>query len=123
MQIKKNTLFICILWMLLIATSFAWNHTQTQKKEQRLALHTARTLFDHIVSTCRWNTLHGSVYVPVTNTTLPSPWLKEPLQEIKVNDSLTLTKINHACMTRQISEPHSSRKQGNRTREGLLTGI
>jgi diguanylate cyclase (GGDEF)-like protein len=104
MQIKKNTLFICFLWMLLIVTSYAWNHRQIQQEEERIALHTARTIFDQLVNTINWNILHGNVYVPVTQTTLPSPWLDDPLREIKVNDSLTLTKINHACMTRQISE-------------------
>jgi diguanylate cyclase (GGDEF)-like protein len=104
MEIKKNTIFICTLWMLFIATSFGWNYIQMKKEQEELALHAARTLFELIINTCRWNILHGSVYVPVTHTTLPSPWLKEPLRDIKVNDSLTLTKINHACMTRQISE-------------------
>jgi len=104
MEIKRNTLLISILWTLLIAASFSWNHTQTQKEQERLALHTVRSLFDHIVITRRWNAQHGGVYVPATKTTRPNAYLQVPLREIKVNDTLTLTKINPAFMTRQISE-------------------
>ncbi len=104
MEIKKNTFHISILWILLITASFAWNHTQTHKEQERRALHTARTLFNHIIITRRWNTQHGGIYVPVTDKTPPNPYLQVPMREIKVNDSLTLTRINPAYMTRQISE-------------------
>lgn len=104
MEIKKNTFLVSILWILLIAASFSWNYTQAQKEQERLALHTARSLFSHIHLARRWNTQHSGVYVPVTPSTLPNPYLKVPMRDIKVNDSLTLTKINSAYMTRQISE-------------------
>ena len=104
MEIKKNTFLVSILWILLIATSFAWNHSQAHKEQERLALHTARRLFDHILITCRWNAQHGGVYVPITETTRPNPYLQVPMRDIKVNESLTLTLINPAFMTRQISE-------------------
>ncbi len=104
MEIKKNTFLVSILWILLITSSFAWNHAQTHKEQERLALHTARSLFSHIIITRRWNAEHGGVYVPVTETTLPNPYLLVPMREIRVNDSLTLTRINPDYMTRQISE-------------------
>lgn len=104
MNIKRNTLVISILWALLIAASFAWNYSQTQQEQKKLALHTARTLLDHIIITRRWNAEHGGVYVPVTRTTAPNPYLQVPMRDIKVNDSLILTLINPAFMTRQVSE-------------------
>lgn len=104
MEIKKNTIIVSILWILLIACSFAWNHAQTHKEQERLALHTARSLFNNIIITRRWNAQHSGVYVPVTETTRPNPYLQVPMREIKVNDSLTLTRINPSYMTRQISE-------------------
>ena len=104
MEIKKNTFLVSILWILLLAASFAWNLAQAHKEQERLALHTARNLFDYIVITRRWNAQHGGVYVPVTETTRPNPYLQIPMREIKVNDSLTLTKLNPAYMSRQISE-------------------
>ena len=104
MEIKRNTLLISILWTLLMAVSFAWNYSQEQQAHEELALQTARSFFEHILITRRWNAQHGGVYVPVTKTTLPNPNLQVPMREIKVNDSLTLTKINPAFMTREISE-------------------
>lgn len=104
MKIKRNTLIISILWALLLAASFVWNYTHTQKAQEQLALQTARSFFDHIIITRRWNAQHGGVYAPVSEATLPNPWLDTPLRDIKVNDSLTLTKINPAFMTRQIAE-------------------
>jgi diguanylate cyclase (GGDEF)-like protein len=104
MEIKKNTFLVSILWILLIASSFAWNHTQAHKEQDRLALHTARNLFSYILITRRWNAQHGGVYVPISETTLPNPYLQVPMREIKVNDTLTLTKLNPAYMSRQISE-------------------
>lgn len=104
MEIIKHTILVSILWILLIVASFSWNHAQAQKEQERLALHTARSLFNHIHLVRRWNAQHGGVYVPITETTLPNPYLHAPMREIKVNDSLTLTKINPAFMTRQISE-------------------
>ncbi|MBU0664510.1 MAG: diguanylate cyclase [Proteobacteria bacterium] len=104
MNIKKNTLFISLLWTLLIAASCTWNYTQAQKAQEQLALQTARSIFNHIIITRRWNAQHGGVYVPVTKTTIPNPYLEVPMREIQINDSLTLTKINPAFMTRQIAE-------------------
>ena len=104
MKIKKNILLTSILWTLLIAVSFAWNYSQTQQTHEELALQTVRSFFKLIVITRRWNAQHGGVYVPVTKTTLPNPNLQDPMRDIQVNDSLTLTKINHSFMTRQISE-------------------
>jgi diguanylate cyclase (GGDEF)-like protein len=104
MEIKKNTFLISILWILLIAASFAWNHTQAHKEQEKLALHTTRNLFNYIIITRRWNAQHGGVYAPVTEKTLPDPYLQVPMRDIKVNDSLTLTKLNPTYMTRQISE-------------------
>lgn len=104
MEIKKNTFLVSILWILLIASSFAWNHTQAHKEQDRLALHTARNIFSYILITRRWNAQHGGVYVPISETTLPNPYLQVPMREIKVNDTLTLTKLNPAYMSRQISE-------------------
>ena len=42
--------------------------------------------------------------MPVTEKTRPNPYLKTPLRDLKINKDLTLTMINPAFMTRQISE-------------------
>jgi diguanylate cyclase (GGDEF)-like protein len=52
----------------------------------------------------RWNASHGGVYVPVTEPTRPNPYLDDPRRDIPVAPDLTLTKVNPAFMTRQLSE-------------------
>lgn len=104
MEIKKNALVVSLLWSLLVATSFGWDLKQSNKIQKQLALLTARTLAEQAIITRRWNAGHGGVYVPITKNTRPNPYLTVPLRDIKVNDSLTLTMINPAYMTRQISE-------------------
>jgi diguanylate cyclase (GGDEF)-like protein len=104
MNIKKNILFFNLIWLVLIITSFFWNYTDTKKAQEKLALQTGRTLFNHIEITRMWNSNYGNIYAPVSLKTQANPFLKIPMRDIKINDKLTLTTINPAYMTRQISE-------------------
>jgi len=104
MKIKKAIILIILAWISLIAISFLWNYTNAIKEQKRIALQSARSFFEHIVITRLWNARHGGLYAPVTEKTLPNPYLDVPMRDIKVNDKLKLTKVNPAFMTRQISE-------------------
>ncbi len=88
----------------MITISFFWNYINLKQKREMIARQTARSFFDLLVIIRYWNASHGGVYVPVTEKTLPNPYLDVPLRDIKVNDNLMLTKINPAYMTRQLSE-------------------
>jgi len=104
MKIRQNTFLVSLLWLLLMISSFAWNYTQAKKEQESLALHTARSLFNYIVLTSRWNARYGGVYVPFTETTPAHPTPHLPLETITVNESLSLCKIGPALMTKQIAE-------------------
>lgn len=104
MNIRRNIVGFNVGWTLIIALSLTWMIHNARKEQQRLALLTARSVFKQIVITRRWNALHGGVYTPVTETNAPNPYLEDPLRDIKVSDTIVLTKINPAFMTRQISE-------------------
>ena len=104
MKIKNTIILIILAWVTLIAISFFWNYTNARKEQERIALQAARSFFDHIVITRLWNARHGGLYAPVTEKTLPNPYLDVQMRDIKVNDTLQLTKVNPAFMTRQISE-------------------
>ncbi len=101
---KKIIFLICCIWSLLISASFIWNYTHAKEDQETMALQVARNFFGQIVLDRSWNAGHGGVYVPVTDKTQPNPYLKGPLRDIKVNEDLTLTKVNPAFMTRQISQ-------------------
>lgn len=108
----KKTLFVVgLIWIVLTGSSFTWNYLNSKTEQKAIALNTAKGFFNQIIISRLWNSNHGGVYVPVTENTQPNPYLHVPLREIKVNENLTLTKINPAFMTRQISEI-STREKG-----------
>ncbi len=107
---KKIIFIVSVVWVALVGISFLWAFSTAKKEHENIAFQTARSFFDQIVLTREWNAFHGGVYVPVTKSTQPNPYLDVPLREIKVNRKLTLTKINPAFMTRQIAEIASKYK-------------
>ena len=107
---KKIIFIVSVVWIALVGTSFLWAYSTAKKDHESIAFQTARSFFDQIILTREWNALHGGVYVPVTKSTQPNPYLDVPLREIKVNQELMLTKVNPAFMTRQIAEIASKYK-------------
>ncbi|MBU8848823.1 MAG: diguanylate cyclase [Desulfobacterales bacterium] len=110
MEIKKTILVLNSIWVMIIIISFFGNYQQQVKEQERIGFEIGRSFFDQMIITRQWNASHGGVYVPVTEKTLPNPYLDVPMREIDVNDNLTLTKINPAFMTRQISEIDIAKK-------------
>lgn len=101
----KRALSISIaLWVMLIAASLFWNIQQNRKHHLEMLFQTARSFFHQIEITREWNASHGGIYAPVTANTRPNPFLKQPMRDLYINSSLTLTKINPAFMTRQIAD-------------------
>lgn len=101
---KRNIVAVCLVWTSLTVVSFFWNYTNLRSEQHRLALQSARSLFQQIVLFRLWNANHGGVYAPATADTKPNPYLDVPMRDIRVNSTLTLTMINPAYMTRQVSE-------------------
>jgi len=62
----------------------------------------ARSHFNNIVITRRWNAMHGGVYVEKTPGMISNPYLENP--DITSIDGKIYTKKNPALMTREISE-------------------
>lgn len=101
---KKNILAAALIWTAIVAGSFFWNWHSAEERQFNLAMEAARSNFQQIVLFRLWNSLHGGVYVPVTQNTEPNPYLKTDLKNIRVKSDLTLTMINPAFMTRQVAE-------------------
>ena len=104
MKIKYVFPLFITIWFSLVATSFSWNYAESEVQHEEVVLESAKRLFSQIIVSRAWNASHGGVYVPVTETLQPNPYLVDPMRDIKVNEQLTLTKINPAYMTRQFSE-------------------
>lgn len=101
-NLSGRTLFLW--WALVIVGSAAVNSYLAQEHFEDVARAQARVMFEHIVLTRRWNAQHGGVYVPITATTWPNPYLKGPERDVVTEKGAKLTKINPAFMTRQVSE-------------------
>jgi diguanylate cyclase (GGDEF)-like protein len=100
---RKNVYIVALLWICLLSVSLFWNIRSIESNQDRLTIQTARTLFDLMVTVRQWNANHDGVYVKISESTQPNPYLDDPQRDIPCA-GLTLTKINPAFMTRQISE-------------------
>ena len=101
----KNFFYLNIgAWVVVVLVSLGWNIKNIQRQRIDIAFQSARSFFDQIVITREWNAGHQSVYVPVTATSQPNPYLKDADRDLRISRDLTLTKINPAYMTREISE-------------------
>ncbi len=114
MELIKNLLILITAWTIIIFLSLFWNIHQLKYDNEKIICQSARSFFNLIVLTRKWNALHGGVYAPITEITKPNPYLKKvnvKLRDIYINNKLTLTLINPAYMTRQLSELAEKEKE------------
>ena len=101
---KKSFILLIISWIIIISASFMYNYFSINKNAENLVRETLKAFFYEVVTTRSWNAGHTGVYVPITDQSLPNPYLKDSLRELTTVEGIQLTKINPAYMTRQISE-------------------
>lgn len=101
---KRHILASIGLWVAILLVSLWWNVAQIQDGQLETHLENARSLFSLIVTTREWNAAQGGVYLPVTDSIQPNPYLTDPRRDITTTDGQQLTKINPAYMTRLIAE-------------------
>ena len=101
---RKFLLIIASLWIIIVIISLFWNIKIEKYNTQNIAHNGAEAFFKQVVLSRAWNAAHGGVYVPITKTDQPNPYLKVKNRDIVSSNGIKLTKINPAYMTRQISE-------------------
>jgi signal transduction histidine kinase/ActR/RegA family two-component response regulator len=95
---------LTVAWTAIVGVSLAWNlHDQVRSATEE-ARTLARAGFDRAVLYRRWNAMHGGVYAPATEQTIPNPYLDVPDRDIETPSGRKLTLINPAYMTRQVLE-------------------
>jgi signal transduction histidine kinase len=103
--VKRKSFFLLIgVWIIVIIGSFIYNYTSIVKSNKAIILNESKAFFDQIVTTRTWNSMHGGVYVLVTENNQPNPYLNDYQRDIVSTEGLELTKVNPAYMTRQIAE-------------------
>lgn len=105
---KKHLIWLIIIWASIIIASLAWNYSLIISNNKKVVLNKSQAFFEQIITTRAWNSQHGGLYVPITAETQPNPYLIDTLRDIVTVDSMRLTKINPAYMTRQIAEIHKT---------------
>jgi diguanylate cyclase (GGDEF)-like protein len=95
---------IAVCWIALLAGSLLLNLRQLHTAQQQINLGIARSLFGLVVTMQDWSSLHGGVYVPVSELAEPNPYLLIDDRDIHLPDGRFLTKINPAYMTRLMAE-------------------
>ena len=95
---------LVLIWSAGIAVSLGWNLFELNRSIVNVARTSAMIAFEKDLVYRRWAAGHGGVYVPITETTPPNPYLMVPERDLMTTDGLALTLINPAYMTRQANE-------------------
>lgn len=104
-RIKKNYLLYLIILVSVLLVSVLWNLKNEDDEAIEYALVEAHASFNKDLIYRRWAAMHGGVYVPITDKSQPNPYLKYiDNRDITTTDSVKLTLINPAYMTRQVHE-------------------
>ncbi|MFA5354546.1 MAG: DUF3365 domain-containing protein [Thermodesulfovibrionales bacterium] len=103
-QSRNFVVVLGVVFFLITAASFFYNLVAIENRYEGLAVTTGRSVFQTIVAARRWNALQKGIYVPVTETLRPNPYLVDPLRDITATNGMLLTKVNPAYMSRLIAE-------------------
>ncbi|MCM0081440.1 DUF3365 domain-containing protein [Geomonas sp. Red32] len=100
----KLRLATVIGWTMVAIGCLAGEYQQSREFLLTNAKAMAKLSFDKDLLFRRWGASHGGVYVPVSPSTQPNPYLKVPEREIATGSGRLLTLVNPAYMIRQLYE-------------------
>ena len=103
-SIKLSFMYLFMAWTIIIAGIIAWSYYQLREETHTLAYKEANKSYEKDLMFRYWTTMHGGVYVPITDSTQPNPYLKIVDREITTPSGKKYTLMNPAYMTRQINE-------------------
>ena len=104
----RVTIWVIIAWLLAILASLAWNFHIANEQTRKIVLNVANAYFDKDLAFRLWGTSHGGVYVPVSESTPPNPYLTHvPERDISTPSGRKLTLMNPAYMVRQVMSDFS----------------
>ncbi len=96
---------LAVAWTIVVVGSLLMNINQVRQNTLEAAKIQARIAFEKDLLYRRWNSLHGGVYVPITEKTQPNSYLAGfEERDIVTPQGKQLTLMNPAYMTRQVHE-------------------
>lgn len=104
-DIKFIAIALSIGWILVITCFLIWEIRVHNSSAVEFAHTEALASYNKDLVYRRWATLHGGVYVPVTEKTPSNPYLSNVTErDITTPSGRALTLMNPAYMTRQVHE-------------------
>ena len=120
-SVLRFGIFLAVAWTLLICLLMFLNYRDHEKEVLVLGKMQSQAFFEKDMLYRRWASRHGGVYVPVTETTQPNPYLAHiPERDITTPSGRQLTLMNPAYMTRQVFEMASEKEGAGR---GHITSL
>lgn len=116
----RLSVLAALLWTAMLGVSLLWNLNNADAQAMSMAYSEARANLNKDITFRRWGTLHGGVYVPITETQKSVPWLSHvPGRDVTTTDGHQLTLLNPASMLRQMMDIYAE-EYGIR---GRITGL
>lgn len=97
-------IYLLTAWTILILGFIVFGINVSRHKIEEEARIQVTTLFEQNLVYRRWAAIHGGVYVPVTETFKPNPYLITPNRDLTATNGMELTLVNPAWMIRQVFE-------------------
>lgn len=111
---------LVFIWTVLAGSSLVWSMHHKRQETLAVAMNEARITFQKDLVYYRWAANQNGVFVPITETTGPNPYLKHiPERSATTNSGRALTLVNPEYMIRQVYEMQDS-KSGAR---GHITSL
>lgn len=105
---KRETHHAWILatcWTIVFILSLSWNISRQKNEIIEVATNEAKTIFEKDLVYYQWATRHKGVYVPISETTKPNPYLEHLPESTAVTATgKPLTLVNPEYMIRQVYE-------------------
>ena len=96
---------LAAIWTLIVISSLGWNIVLHKQRTIKIALIEAKTVFEKDLIYYRWATGHHGVFVPISGTTQPNPYLENISDNVVITDTgKSLTLVNPEYMIRQVYE-------------------
>lgn len=103
-SIKFSFVYLFLAWTIIILGIVSWSYFQLKDDTFTLAYKEANKSYEKDLMFRFWSAMHGGVYVPITDSTQPNPYLHATDREIITPSGKRFTLMNPAYMTRQINE-------------------
>ncbi len=104
-RLLRLSVVLTLIWTVAVVSSLVWNYRNEAHSVDGMARQQALAGFNKDVIYRYWNAGHGGVYVPVSESTKPNPYLADVEErEIETPSGRRLTLMNPAYMTRQVHE-------------------